>query len=120
MTNSIYLHERRKARLRAKLRRINAERPRLTVQRTNTHIYAQIIGGEQAAVLASASTVEKEVRSDLKNGGNVEAAKKIGVLIAERALKAGVNTVVFDRSGYIYHGRVKALADAARESGLSF
>jgi large subunit ribosomal protein L18 len=119
MTNSINLHERRKIRLRAKLRRINAERPRLTVQRTNTHIYAQIIG-EQATILASASTVEKETRNNLKNGGNIEAAKKIGALIAERALKAGVNTVVFDRSGYIYHGRVKALADAARESGLSF
>lgn len=114
------LHERRKVRLRAKLRRVNTERPRLTVHRTNTNIYAQIIDGEKAITVASASTLEKELRANLKHGGNVEAAKKIGTLIAERALKAGVKSVVFDRSGYIYHGRVKALADAARESGLSF
>lgn len=120
MSNSINLHERRKIRLRAKLRRINAERPRLSVQRTNTHIYAQVIDGEKAIIVACASTLEKEVKTTLKNGGNVDAAKKIGALIAERALKAGIKSVVFDRSGYIYHGRVKALADAARESGLSF
>lgn len=120
MSNSNNLHDRRKKRLRAKLRRVNSERPRLTVHRTNTHIYAQVIDGEKAVTLASASTVEKDLRVNLKNGGNIEAAKKIGNLIAERALKAGVKSVVFDRSGYLYHGRVKALADAARESGLSF
>lgn len=114
------LHERRKTRLRAKLCRVNTERPRLTVHRTNTNIYAQIIDGEKAITVASASTVEKVLREKLKHGGNIEAAKEIGNLIAERALKAGVKTVVFDRSGYLYHGRVKALADAARESGLSF
>lgn len=120
MSNSNNLHERRKKRLRAKLRRLNTERPRLTVHRTNTHIYAQVIDGEKATTLVSASTIEKDLRIDLKNGGNVEAAKKVGNLIAERALKSGITSVVFDRSGYLYHGRVKALADAARESGLSF
>lgn len=120
MSNSNNLHDRRKRRLRAKLRRVNSERPRLTVHRTNTHIYAQVIGGESAVTLASASTLEKDLRVNIKNGGNIDAAKKIGNLIAERAIKAGVKSVVFDRSGYLYHGRVKALADAARESGLSF
>lgn len=120
MSNSVNLHSRRKIRLRAKLRRINSDRARLSVFRTNTHIYAQIIDNKSSNVLATASTVEKEIKSSLNHGGNVEAAKKIGVLIAERALKAGIQSVVFDRSGYIYHGRVKALAEAARESGLSF
>ena len=93
---------------------------RLSVHRTNTHIYAQIIAETGDMVLASASTVEADVRKKVKNGGNVEAAAAIGKLIAEKAKKAGITTVAFDRSGYKYHGRIKALADAARENGLSF
>jgi len=93
---------------------------RLSVHRTNLHIYAQIIAEVGDKVLASASTLEAEVRKKVKNGGNVEAATVIGKRIAEKAKKAGVTTVAFDRSGYKYHGRIKALADAARENGLSF
>ena len=93
---------------------------RLSVHRTNLHIYAQIIDATGAKVLASASTAEAEVRKKVKNGGNVEAAAVIGKLIAEKAKKAGITTVAFDRSGYKYHGRIKALADAARENGLTF
>lgn len=93
---------------------------RLSVHRTNTHIYAQIIAETGDKILASASTVEAEVRKKVKNGGNVEAAALIGKRIAEKAKKAGVTKVAFDRSGYKYHGRIKALADAARENGLSF
>ena len=93
---------------------------RLSVHRTNTHIYAQIIAETGDKVLACASTVEADVRKKVKNGGNVEAAAAIGKLIAEKAKKAGITTVAFDRSGYKYHGRIKALADAARENGLSF
>jgi large subunit ribosomal protein L18 len=90
------------------------------VHRTNTHIYAQIIAETGDKVIVSASTVEAGVRKNINNGGNVEAAAAIGKLIAEKAKKAGVTTVAFDRSGYKYHGRIKALADAARENGLSF
>jgi large subunit ribosomal protein L18 len=90
------------------------------VHRTNTHIYAQIIAETGDKVIVSASTVEADVRKNLKNGGNIEAAALIGKLIAQKAKKAGVTTVAFDRSGYKYHGRIKALADAARENGLSF
>jgi large subunit ribosomal protein L18 len=93
---------------------------RLSVHRTNLHIYAQIIAASGDKVLASASTAEAEVRKKLKNGGNVDAAAAVGKLIAEKANKAGVTQVAFDRSGYKYHGRIKALADAARENGLTF
>lgn len=93
---------------------------RLCVFRTNSHIYAQIISAEGDKVLASASTVEAEVRSSLKSGGNTEAAAMVGKRIAERAKTIGVEKVAFDRSGFQYHGRVKALAEAARENGLSF
>lgn len=93
---------------------------RLTVHRTNMHIYAQVIDGSGDKVLASASTTEAEVRKKVKNGGNVEAATVIGKRIAEKAKKAGVTKVAFDRSGNKYHGRVQALAEAARENGLSF
>jgi large subunit ribosomal protein L18 len=93
---------------------------RLSVHRTNLHIYAQIIAASGDKVLASSSTAEAEVRKKVKNGGNVEAAAVIGKRIAEIAKKAGVTKVAFDRSGYKYHGRIKALADAARENGLSF
>ena len=93
------------------------ERPRLSVFRSENNIYAQIIDDVAGNTLVSASTVEKGFEG---NGGNVEAAKKIGALVAERALKKGIEEVVFDRGGYIYHGRVQALADGAREAGLKF
>lgn len=93
---------------------------RLTVHRTNLHIYAQIIAPSGDEVLVSASTTEASVRKDVKNGGNVAAATVIGKLIAEKAVKAGITKVAFDRSGNKYHGRIKALAEAARENGLTF
>ena len=93
---------------------------RLCVFRTNSHIYAQIISAEGDKVLAAASTVEAEVRGSLKSGGNTEAAVVVGKRIAEKAKAAGIEKVAFDRSGFQYHGRVKALAEAARENGLSF
>jgi large subunit ribosomal protein L18 len=93
---------------------------RLVVSRTNTHIYAQIVAPEGGRVLASASTLEGEVRKDVKNGGNRAAATIVGKRIAERAKALGIESVAFDRSGYRYHGRVKALAEAAREGGLKF
>lgn len=93
---------------------------RLTVFRSNCHIYAQIISGCGSRVLASASTTESSVKGDVQNGGNVKAAAIVGKLIAERAVAAGVDSVAFDRAGYMYHGRVKALAEAARECGLKF
>lgn len=94
------------------------ERPRLNIFRSAKHVYAQIIDDAKGVTLVSASTVEKD--SGIENGGNVEAAKKIGTLIAQRAKEKGIEKVVFDRSGYLYHGRVQALADAAREAGLEF
>lgn len=93
---------------------------RLCVFRTNSHIYAQIISAEGGKVLTSASTVEAEVRGNLKSGGNTEAAAVVGKRIAEKAKAMGIEKVAFDRSGFQYHGRVKALAEAARENGLSF
>ncbi len=93
---------------------------RLCVHRTNSHIYAQIIDATGGRIVTSASTVEKDVRGQIKNGGNIEAAKLVGQRIAEKAKQAGVTTVAFDRAGNAYHGRVKALAEAARENGLSF
>ena len=93
---------------------------RLCVFRTNSHIYAQVISAEGGEVLAQASTLEAEVRDGLKSGGNIEAAALVGKRIAETAKAAGVEKVAFDRSGFQYHGRVKALAEAARENGLSF
>jgi large subunit ribosomal protein L18 len=95
-----------------------AERPRLNVFRSNKHIYAQVIDDVKAVTLVSASTLDKEF--NLESTGNVEAAKKVGELVAKRALEKGIKSVVFDRGGYLYHGRVKALADAAREAGLEF
>jgi large subunit ribosomal protein L18 len=109
---------RRARRGRAKIRELKANR--LSIHRTPQHIYAQVIGGDGAKVLASASTLEAEVRKGIKNGGNVEAAAIVGARIAEKAKAAGIDTVAFDRSGFRYHGRVKALADAAREAGLKF
>lgn len=95
------------------------ERPRLNVFRSSKHIYAQIIDDTKGITLAAASTLDKEL-GEIKNVGNVEAAKKVGALIAKRAQEKGIKNVVFDRGGYLYHGRVQALADAAREAGLDF
>lgn len=95
-----------------------AVRPRLNVFRSSKHIYAQIIDDEQGITIVSASTLDKG--TDAQNGGNIDAAKKVGELVAERALEKGLTKVVFDRGGYLYHGRIKALADAAREKGLEF
>ena len=104
------------ARIRRKVRGSSA-RPRLAIYRSLNHIYAQLIDDEQGATLASASTTEKDLRG--ATGGNIEAAQRVGRAIAERALSKGVESVVFDRGGYRYHGRVKALTDAAREAGLN-
>ena len=114
------LQERRRQRLRFQLRRKSGGRPRLSVFRSSKHIHAQIIDDAQGRTLASASTLEKELRGNGSTGANVDAASVIGKLIAERGLAAGVTAVVFDRGAYVYHGRVKALAEAAREGGLSF
>ena len=109
---------RRSKKTRAKIAELQVTR--LSVHRTNTNIYAQIISAGENKVLASASSLESDVKKTLKNGGNIEAAAQIGKRIAEKAKKIGITNVAFDRSGYRYHGRVKALADAARENGLSF
>jgi large subunit ribosomal protein L18 len=109
---------RRSRKARSKIRELGAVR--LCVYRTPRHIYAQIISASGSEVLACASTLEKDVRSDMKGTGNTDAATKVGKTIAERAKAAGVDKVAFDRSGFKYHGRIKALADAARENGLEF
>ena len=109
---------RRARQTRLKIREIGAVR--LTVHRTNSHIYAQITSAGGEKVLASASSLEKELRASLKNGGNKSAAQAVGQRIAEKAKAAGIQSVAFDRAGYRYHGRVKALAEAARSGGLKF
>jgi large subunit ribosomal protein L18 len=109
---------RRARQTRLKIREIGAVR--LSVHRTNSHIYAQITSSAGDRVLATASTAEKEVRTQLKNGGNRKAAELVGTRIAQKARQAGIEAVAFDRGGYRYHGRVKALADAARAGGLKF
>jgi large subunit ribosomal protein L18 len=112
--------QRRAARVRRQLKKVSGERLRLSVYRSSKNIYAQIIDDAKGHTLVAASTLEKDVKGALKTGADTAAAAAIGKLIAERASKAGVKEVVFDRGPYIYHGRVKALAEAARESGLSF
>ena len=109
---------RRARKTRAKIRGLG--KPRLCIHRTPRHIYAQIIDGTGDKVLASASTLDRELRKNMSATGNAAAAAEIGKLVAERAKAAGISAVAFDRSGFKYHGRVKALADAARESGLEF
>jgi len=106
----------RKTRARIKLQGVN----RLCVHKTPRHIYAQLIAPDNSAVVASASTLDKQLKKQVKNGGNKEAAVLVGKVIAERAKKAGITQVAFDRSGFKYHGRIKALADAARENGMEF
>ena len=110
----------RKYRVRSRLRRLPTDRPRLSVHRTSAHIYAQIIDDHQAVTVASASTLETEVKGTGKSGANIEAAKVVGRLVAERAKAAGIVDVRFDRGANIYHGRIRALAEAAREAGLNF
>ena len=106
--------------MRRAIRRAAGGRARLSIFRSSKHIYAQIIDDAKGETLASASSLEKDLRGSMKNGANIAAAKAIGKLVAERATAKGVKDVVFDRGSYLYHGRVKALADAAREGGLSF
>jgi large subunit ribosomal protein L18 len=120
MTSLNNLFDRRKARVRRVLSARAAGRPRLSVHRSSKHIYAQVIDDAAGKTVAAASTLEKDVKGASKTGADKAAAAAVGKLIAERALKAGVKEVVFDRGGYLYHGRVKALGDAAREGGLHF
>jgi len=119
MTLPTNLFERRRKRNRSTLRR-KSKRLRLSVFRSSKHIYAQIIDDAKGTTLAAASSLEKDLKGELKTGADISAAARVGKLIAERAVQAGITEVVFDRGAYIYHGRVKALADAAREGGLSF
>ena len=111
---------RRKQRVRNALRRSAGGRPRLSVFRSSKHIYAQVIDDQKGETLASASSLEKSLREVGNTGANIDAAKAVGKLVAERAVEKGVTEVVFDRGRYLYHGRVKALGDAAREAGLKF
>ena len=119
-TSPKQLYERRRRRVRAKLRKVGAARPRVSVFRSNKHIYVQIIDDTKGQTLAAASTLVKEVQQKVTSTGSIDAATAVGALLAERALSAGLKDVIFDRGGYIFHGRVKALAEAAREGGLNF
>jgi large subunit ribosomal protein L18 len=112
--------QRRASRVRRQLKKVANGRPRLSVHRTSKHIYVQVIDDSNGHTIAAASTLEKDLKGSLKTGADTGAAAAVGKLVAERAVKAGVKEVVFDRGAYIYHGRVKALAEAAREGGLSF
>ena len=112
--------QRRAARVRRQIKKVANGRPRLSVHRTSKNIYVQVIDDASGHTIAAASTLEKDLKASLKTGADSAAAAAIGKLVAERAVKAGVKEVVFDRGAYIYHGRVKALAEAAREGGLSF
>ena len=114
------LFQRRKMRVRKALKKVAYGRPRLSVFRSGKNISAQIIDDRESKTLVSASTLEADVRGSLPHGGNQAAAEQVGKAIAERAAKAGISEVIFDRGGYLYHGRVKALADAARDGGLKF
>jgi len=112
--------QKRAQRVRRQLKKVAGDRPRLSVHRSSKHIYAQVIDDAKGHTLAAASTLEKDLKGSLKTGADSAAAAAVGKLVAERAVKAGVKEVIFDRGAYIYHGRVKALAEAAREAGLSF
>lgn len=120
MAKDVSIEQRRKARVRKAIRERAYGRPRLSVFRSSKQIYAQIIDDEKGQTLVAASSIEKANREALKTGANTEAAKVVGKLLAERATAKGVTQVVFDRGAYMYHGRVKALADGAREGGLQF
>jgi len=112
--------QRRAQRIRRQIKKVANGRPRLSVHRSSKHIYAQVIDDSNGTTVAAASTLEKDLKGSLKTGADSAAAAAVGKLVAERAVKAGIKDVVFDRGAYIYHGRVKALADAAREGGLNF
>lgn len=114
------LNARRKMRVRSRIAKRSGGRVRLSVFRSSRHIYAQIIDDTQGHTMVAASTLEKDLREQLRTGADIEAARLVGRLLAERATAAGISEVVFDRGAYLFHGRVKALADAAREAGLSF
>ena len=120
MASTKKLFLRRRFRTRRNIKVGSVGRPRLSVFRSGRHIYAQIIDDGKGVTLAAASTLDKDARAKIKKGTNVAAAGEVGKMIAERALKAGIKEVMFDRGGYRYHGRIKALADAARSGGLSF
>jgi large subunit ribosomal protein L18 len=120
MADKLALTQRRRSRLRYQLRIKSGGRPRLSVFRSGKHIYAQVIDDKAGRTVAAASSIEKPMRADLKTGADKGAATAVGRLVAERAIAAGIKEVVFDRGPYLYHGRVKALAEAAREGGLSF
>ncbi len=111
---------RRQGRVRFRVRKASGGRPRLTVFRSGKHIYAQVIDDVKGETVAAASTLEKDMRGVLKTGANKDAAAKVGALLAQRATAKGVSEVIFDRGGYMFHGRIKALADGAREAGLKF
>jgi large subunit ribosomal protein L18 len=112
--------KRRATRVRRQIKAVSGDRPRLSVHRSSKHIYAQVIDDAKGHTVAAASTIDTELKGSLKTGADAAAAAAVGKLVAERAVKAGIKEVVFDRGAYLYHGRVKALADAAREGGLSF
>lgn len=112
--------KRRKMRVRRALRQAAKGRPRLSVYRSSKHIYAQVIDDTNGRTIAAASSIDKDFRKSTAKGGDVKAAEAVGKLVAERAVKSGIKDVVFDRGAYLYHGRVKALAEGAREGGLSF
>jgi large subunit ribosomal protein L18 len=114
------LRDRRRERLRYQLRQKGGARPRMSVFRSGKHIYAQVIDDAQGRTLAAASSIDRALREELRTGADRDAAARVGKLVAERAIAAGITRVVFDRGSYLYHGRVKALADAAREGGLDF
>ncbi len=120
MSKSRALVDRRRRRNRYRILKAANGRPRLSVFRSGQNIYVQVIEDGDGRTLAAASTLDKDLRGRLKSGANIEAAKAVGTLIAERAKAAGISEVVFDRGGYLYHGRVRALAEAAREGGLEF
>ena len=120
MSKALKGFEKRKARVRRSIRKAANGRPRLSVHRSSKNIYAQVIDDTSGRTVAAASTMEKDLRGTLKTGADQAAATEVGKLVAARAVEAGVQEVIFDRGGYIYHGRVKALADAAREGGLKF
>lgn len=120
MAGSSTLNDRRRKRVRLALKKRANGRPRLSVFRSSKHIYAQVIDDMAGKTLAAASSLDKDLKSSLKNGADTDAAAAVGKLVAERAQSAGVKEVIFDRGSYLYHGRVKALADAAREGGLNF
>ena len=113
-------HERRQRRVRLRLGKKSRGRPRLSVFRSSKHIYAQVIDDDKGVTLAAASSIDKALKGKLAKGSDRSAAGEVGKLVAQRAVEAGVKEVVFDRGGYLFHGRVKALADAAREGGLAF